>query len=130
MIDAVDIVVGFEDVPGEFSVAFDKRPQRVTDHGPDFGRHGRNIDWQFRGGKLDHVQHALRDIDRLVAHALEVGVNFQDRENEPQVDGHRLLHGQKIDGKLVHFALSAVDGVLVVEHALAQSGVALRISLH
>ncbi len=64
-------------------------------------------------------RHADGDVDGLVADALEVGVDADDREDEAQVDGHGLLHGEQVEGHLVDLALEAVDGGLGAEDELA-----------
>ena len=69
-----------------------------------------NIDRQIHFRLADQVEHSLRDIDGLVAHALQVGIDLQHREDEAQIDRHGLLHGQQVQRQLVDFALGFVDG--------------------
>ena len=80
-------------------------------------------------GQFDHVHDALGNVDGLIAHALEIGINFGDGENEAQVHGHGLLHGEQVEGGLVDFALGGIDQALAFEHHLATREVALHISL-
>ena len=63
-------------------------------------------------GHLVHVADALADALGGVADALEVGIDLDDAEDEAQVDGHGLLHGEQVEGGLVDVALEAVDGEL------------------
>ena len=60
-------------------------------------------------GQIDHVHDALGDVDRLIAYALQVGIDLGDRENEAQIDRHGLLHGEKVERQFVDFALGDVD---------------------
>ncbi len=77
----------------------------------------------------DQVEHALRDVDRLVADALEVGVDLEHRENEAKIDRHRLLHGEQIERQFVDLALGVVDGGFAGQHHLTELAVARTISL-
>ena len=85
-------------------------------------------------GKLDlrladQVEHALRDVDRLVAHALQVGIDLEHRQDEAQIDRHGLLHGEQVERQFVDFALGLVDGALAGQHHLAELAVAGAIRL-
>ena len=80
-------------------------------------------------GKLDHVHHALGDVHGLIAHALEVGVDLGNRQDESQIDGRRLLCGENVEGQLIDLALGGIDEALVFEHQLAASEIALGVRL-
>ena len=62
-------------------------------------------------GKLHHVHHALGDVHCLVADAFEIGIDLDHRENEAQVHGHGLLHGEQVEGSFVDLALGDVDAI-------------------
>ena len=81
------------------------------------------------GRKLDHVHHALGDVDCLIADALQIGIDLGDGKNEAQVDRHGLLHGEQIERGLVDFALGRIDQALAFEHHLAAREVALHVGL-
>ncbi len=126
---AVDDIVHFEDCLRKFDLPFDERLQRAPHHGADRGPHAGDVHRQIGGGKFDHVHDALGDVDRLVSYALEVGIDLGDGENEAQVDGHGLLHGEQVERRLVDFALGGIDQALAFEHHLAASKIALDIRL-
>ena len=58
----------------------------------------------------------MRDIDRQVAHALQVGVDLERGDDQTQIRGHGLLQGEQVHGELVNFDLDPVDPRLVAEH--------------
>ncbi len=89
--------------------------------------HAGNIDRQFDCGLADQVEHALRDVDRLVAYAFQVGIDLDHRQDEAQIDRHGLLHGQQVERQFIDFALGLVDGGLAGKHHLAELGVARAI---
>ncbi len=80
-------------------------------------------------GKFNQVHDALGNVDRLIAHALEVGVDLGDRENEAQIRGRRLLRGQDVEGQFIDLALGGVDEALVFEDQLAAGEIALGVCL-
>ena len=62
---------------------------------------------------------AVADAFGGVAHALQIGVDLDDAENEAQIDGHGLLHGEQVERGLVDVALHAVDGDLAAADQVA-----------
>ena len=83
-------------------------------------------------GKLDlrladQVEHALRDVDCLIAYALQVGIDLEHRQDEAKVDRHGLLHGEQVERQFVDLALGFVDGGLARQHHLAELAVARAI---
>ncbi len=79
--------------------------------------------------QLNQAHHALGDVDRLVADALQVGVDLGDRQNEAQVRGRRLLCGQNVEGHFIDLALGGVDQALVFEDQVAAREIALGVRL-
>ncbi len=47
-------------------------------------------------GSTDEVDDALHDVDGLVTDALQIGIDLEHSEDETQVAGHGLLHGQQV----------------------------------
>ncbi len=88
-----------------------------------------DVDGEVDVGEGSHLADADGDVDGLVAYALEVGVDADDGEDEAEVDGHGLLHGEEVEGHLVDLALEAVDGGLGVEDELADAEVAGAVGL-
>ncbi len=60
---------------------------------------------KLRLGQFHQVHDPFGDVHRLVAYALQVGVNLGNGENKAQVDRHGLLHGEQIERQFVDFAL-------------------------
>jgi hypothetical protein len=56
-------------------------------------------------------------------------IDLDDREDEPQVDGHGLLLGQQLIAHLVDFALREVNRSLIFAHILAEGQVALQVGV-
>jgi hypothetical protein len=65
----------------------------------------------------------------LVTHALEICVDLDDRQDEAQVDRHRLFHSKQIERHLIDLALEAVDRNLAADHQVAKGKVAYAVSL-
>ncbi len=80
-------------------------------------------------GLADEIEHALRDVHGLVAHTLQVGVDLHHGHDEPQVNGHGLLHGQQVESEFVDLALDLVDVGFTGQHHLAVLGIAGAIGL-
>src|SRR6202034_4532859 len=114
---------------GQLNFAFNERLQGPAHHRAHSSAHARDIHRQLRGGKFDHIHHALCDVYRLIAHAFEIGVNFRYRQNETQVYGHGLLHGEQVKGRLIDFSFCGIDQAFAFEHHLATGKVALHIRL-
>ena len=83
-----------------------------------------DVDRQCDLGLADQIEHPLRDVDRLVAYALQVGIDLDDGHDEAQVDRHGLLHGEQIERQLIDLALGLVDGGFTGKHHLTKLGIA------
>ena len=79
---------------------------------------------------LLHVADAVADAFGGVAHALQIGVDLDHAENEAQVDGHGLLHGQQVERGLIDVALHAVDGDLAAADQVADGEIAHAVGLN
>ena len=88
-----------------------------------------DIDWKVDVRKGPHLADTNSDIDGLVADALEVRVNPDDGEDEPQVDGHGLLHREEVQGQLIDLPLQAIDGGFGAKDELADAKVASPVGL-
>ena len=81
------------------------------------------------GRKLHHVHHTLGNVDRLIAHALQIRIDFSDGQDETQVDRHGLLHRKQVERSLVDFALGGVNHALAFKYHLASGKIALDVCL-
>ena len=57
-------------------------------------------------------------LDGQIAHALQIGVDFERGDNQAQVGCHYLLGRQQVDGELVDFHLEFVDARFVPKDLL------------
>src|SRR5260370_31344325 len=124
-VHVVDEVVALKHGVGEIGVRGQERVQSVAHHLDRQRSHAGNVDVEWRFGIVHHVHHALDDVHRLVPDALQVGIDLDAGDDEAQVDGHGLLHGQKINRELIYLTLRGVDLRLVAQHQLANRDVAV-----
>ncbi len=83
-----------------------------------------------RSGYDSRSDHALGDVDGLVADALEVGVHLDDRAHQPEVGGDGILEREKLDAQVVDFELELVDRRVAGRHLDRQIGLALQQRRH
>ena len=57
----------------------------------------------------DQPDARLRDVDRLIADALEIGVDLDDRPDVPEVRGDRMLEREQLEAQVVDLELELVD---------------------
>src|SRR5207302_11081396 len=94
---------------GHINVGRKKSIQRIADHADAELRHAGNIDVQSGIRPGQEIHNPLSDVDRLIAHAFQVSVDFDAGDDEAQVDSHRLLHGEQVNGHFIHIAFSGID---------------------
>jgi len=63
---------------------------------------------KFRRILLQQIQRPDGNAHRHVADPLQIAVDLDHRQDEPQIDRHRLLPRQQLVGHLIHFALRRV----------------------
>ena len=59
----------------------------------------------FTRGMAEDAEAALRDVDGLIADALEIVVDARDGEDEAEVGGHQLMEREELDDAVVDFEL-------------------------
>src|SRR5262249_558376 len=104
----------------ELNIAADDGVERVANHFFGDFAHAGKVDVGLDARVAENAQRALRDVDSLVADALEVVVDAGNRENEAEVDRHELMEGKELDDAIVDFELELVDGVFFGEDALGK----------
>ena len=72
----------------------------------------------------------LRDVDGLIADALEIVVDAGNGEDEAEVDGHQLMEREELHDAVVDFDLQLVDGVFFIENALGELFVGVENGVH
>jgi len=118
-------IIGSEDAAGHIGIVRHESVEALTNHGLDQGRHmadihhGRNYRFREQGDG------SLRDAHGKIAHAFEIGIDFERRNHQAQVGCQGLLGSQQIDRKLVDFHLQSIDARLIVEDLLRRAAVLL-----
>jgi hypothetical protein len=119
--EAVDLIVALHHGAREFLIAADESVQAVANHA--FGKlaHARQVHIRLHLRMAEHAHGGLRDVDGLIADALEVAIDARDGEEEAQVGGHGLLEREEALDALVNFNLHFVDGVFFVEDGFGEA---------
>jgi hypothetical protein len=117
---AIYLIVGGEDTLGEFNVAADDGIEGVAHHFFDKLAHARKIDVGLHARVAKDAQGSLRDVDGLIANALEIVIDARDSQHEAEIDGHELVQREKLNDAIVNFHLELVDGVFFLEDALGE----------
>ena len=108
-VEGVDADVAAEHGLRAVGVARDEGVEGLAQHRLRGGAHLRELRVRrHRRGEGD-LRHALAEVDRLVADALEVGDELQRRRDEAEVVGDGLAEREHVDGELVDLHLVAVD---------------------
>ena len=128
-VHVVDGIVHAEDVPGHLGVGFDERLKRPADHIGGQGGHARDVDGEIGDLHRAHGADTIADTLGGVAYSLQVGVDLDDGENEAEIDGHGLLHGEQVEGGLVDISFEAIDGHFAAADEIADGEVANTIGL-
>jgi hypothetical protein len=126
----VDLIVGGENFLGEVNVAADDGVEGIANHFLGQLAHARKIDVRLDARMTEDTRGGLRDVDGLVADALEVIVDARDSEDEAEVDSHQLMKGKELDDAVVDFNLELVDGVFFVEDALRKLLIGFEDGVH
>ena len=116
----IDLIVHGENFLGELDVAADDGVQRVANHFFGDFAHAREINVRFYARVAKDADAGLRDVDGLIADALEIVVDARNSEDEAEVGGHQLMQREHLDDAVVDFELKLVDLVFFVENALGE----------
>ena len=73
---------------------------------------------------VDVAARRFGDVHRQIADPLEVGVDLDRRDDDAQVDRHRLLQGQELEGAIVDAHLAGVDVAVADRHLVERVQVA------
>src|SRR5215472_6669795 len=129
-VHVVDQIVALEHGLRHVDIGSEEGVQGISHHADAELGHARYVNVKRRVGTCRQVHHALRDIHGLIAYALEVGIDLDAGDDETQVHCHGLLHGQEIDGKLIHVSFGGVDLGFVTQNKLAQSQVSVLVGAY
>src|SRR5438045_677030 len=105
----------------------EKGLERTADHGGYRRGHATDVDGNIERTNFEQIERALRDVDRLVAHTFQVGVDLEDGDDEAQIDCHGLMHGEQVEREFVDATLERVNLLLAGKHLLAERSVASKI---
>ena len=78
----------------------------------------RKVNVGLDAGMAKDARRGLRDVDGLVADALEIVVDAGNGQDEAEVDGHQLVEREELHDAVVDFELQLVDGVFFIQNAL------------
>jgi hypothetical protein len=126
---AVDDVIHFQNGLSQLGFAFDEGFESAPHHRTHGGGHASYINGQLDGWQFDQIHDPLGDVDRLIAYALEVGIDLGHREDEAEIGCRRLLGGEDVEGHFIDLALGGVDEALVFEDELAAREIAFGVGL-
>ena len=125
---AIDGIVGNQYAAGQVHVASDKRVQALPHHGLHQAGDQRNVDDRLQSPAASALRSgAMGDVDRQVAHPLQVGVDFQCRDDEAKIARHRLVERQQVDGKRVDLEFDRVDPGFVRENFFRGAAIFLEL---
>src|SRR5207249_507448 len=85
----VHLIVGGQDALRELDVAADDGVESVANHFLDEFAHTREIDVGLDARVAEDAEGALRDVDSLIADALEIVVDTRNRQDEAEISGHQ-----------------------------------------
>jgi hypothetical protein len=88
-------------------------------------RHARDVDQLLDRGVREVAQRRLGDVDRQIADALEIGVDLDRRQDDAQVDRHRLVQRQQLDAAAVDLDVQLVDRRVAGEHLVDERPIAV-----
>src|SRR5438270_10709903 len=76
------------------------------------------------GANFRQLHHPFGYSPCPVAHPLQIDIDLDDQEEKPQVHGHGLLHGEKINRDFIDLALGGVDDLCVFQNFAADLDIA------
>jgi len=127
----VHAVVLAADLAAELPVPTHEGVQRPRKHGARLARHFREL---VLGRKQQPVPveplGGLRDVDRVVAHALEVVGDLHGGKEEPEIPRHRLLGREQVDDCLLDLELESVERAVSGDDLRGERIVARERSIH
>ncbi len=123
-IEGVDFVVAFDDRHRYVGIAFAVRAHRIGEHRLGNGRDLTDFDRRGAHGDVDQLDRVLRNIDGVVADALEIGDDLQGAGDGAQFACDRLLFPDQLDARGFDTAPRVVDLVVAGDHARGEGAVA------
>ena len=123
VVQAVHLVVLQADEAGAVRVAFHERGQALGHHVPGDLRHRRDAVHGRHRLRPDQGLGVSRDVDGVVAHALEVVVDLHGRHDEAEVRGQGLLQGQESrrQSSSMSISIRLID-IVHADHFVGQLG--------
>jgi hypothetical protein len=122
----IDLIVHSENLLGELDVAADDGVESVANHFFGDFAHARQIDIGLDARVSEDADAGLRNVNGLIADALEIVIDARNGKDEPQVSGHQLMQREKLDDTVVDFKLELIDLVFFVEDALGELFVGVK----
>ena len=82
------------------------------------------------GALRDEAQRRLRDVDRVIADALEVARHLDRGDDEAKVARHRLLQGEQLERGGLDLELHRIELAVGIDHRVGLAGVLTEQRLH
>src|SRR5450432_1185551 len=131
VVQRVHLIVAPAHVTTEHAVAANEGVERVAEHVAGAASH--ILDFRIGGDVGAHRHEALgglRDVHRVIAHALEIARDLDRADDEAQVARHRLLEREERDGEPFDLDLEGIDLAVALDDGVGLAGVAMQQCLH
>ena len=122
----IHLVVPTTHLAPRLCVAPDERLEGVGEHVAGEPRHLDDLGLRRDATEARQPAGRLGDVDRVVAHPLEVVRDLERGGQHPEVPCHRLLEGQQVDAHLLELDLHLVDDPVAGDDTLGLGAVALE----
>src|SRR6266550_5028299 len=128
--ELVDLIVAGQHGARQVDIAAHQRIEAVAHHLFCQLAHARQIDVGLHARMAHNTLRRLRDVDRLVAHALQIVIDTRYGQHKAEVRGHELLKRQQLHHAVVDLNLQLVDGVLFIEHGVSELLIRIEHGVH
>src|SRR5512140_657752 len=130
-VQRVHLIVATADIASERPVRTNERIERIAEH--QSRTSGHVLDLRIGGDVRLHLHESLRglrDVHRVVPHALEVARNLDRADDEAEVARHRLLEREQRDREPLDLHLERIDLSVTFDDRVRLAGVAVQQSFH
>ena len=109
----------------DLGVTVDERVQALFDHLLDRSSHSIEVEGEFDRGRFVQREGPTSDIDGQITDALEIIVQLEDGDDEPQVTGDGLVESENLQAVLLDVDFHDVDSLVRVDYLSREVGVTL-----
>ncbi len=126
VVQGVDGIIPPADLPPQLRVAAHERVERAGEHRTRLPGHLEELGLRGDQPGAEEPLGRLRDVDRVVADALQIVGDLGRGDQQAEVSRHGLLSGEQIDHSLLDLELEGVDGAITGDHAGGELAVATQ----